>query len=115
MLIIFWDYGNLNTKQFIFYKIFIFKETLLKNHYQMFQIVDKDKVKLKIWTATNIKEDMDSCSEMDDAHNSTSHACATTSNLDNKCLKTKTCLFDLYHPDGCLLNDLTCSYIHNKK
>ena len=76
---------------------------MLKNHYQMFQIHDKDKVKLKLWTKDNTNEE-----PMGEKNETKSR----TSNVN--CIKTKSCLFDLYHPNGCLLDDLTCTYIHKK-
>jgi hypothetical protein len=54
----------------------------------MFSIVDKDKVKLKLW-------------KKNDAISS------------RKEFKTKTCLFYLYHPGGCLLDNQSCQYKHS--
>jgi hypothetical protein len=85
-----------------FYYCFTQLETLLKNHYQMFQIYDKDKVRLKIWTKDNPHEAIEIESDK--------IACGSNS----KCLKTNPCLSDLYHPDGCLLSDLTCTYFRKK-
>ena len=68
----------------------------------MFQIYDKDKVRLKIWTKDNHHEAIETESEK------------ISFRSNSKCLKTKPCLFDLYHPDGCLLSVLTCTYIHKK-
>ncbi len=76
---------------------------MLKNHYQMFQIHDKDKVRLKLWTNDNQDEKV-----MEQKKDSKS--CMNKSN----CIKTKSCLFYLYHPNGCLLSDFTCTYIHKK-
>jgi tRNASer (uridine44-2'-O)-methyltransferase len=64
-------------------------KTLLKNFHQLFEIVNKDKVKIKI-SKPVINE-------------STS-----------KYLKTKECLFEMYHPNGCLLSNIECSFIHLK-
>ena len=72
----------------------------------MFQIFDKDKVTLKIWTENGVT--LTTRSECD------FKSSQITKKLENKCLKTKPCLFNLYHPNGCLLNDLNCDYIHNK-
>lgn len=55
----------------------------------MFSIIDKDKVKLKLWTKNEV-------------------------DLNRKEFKTKQCLFFLYHPDGCLLDDESCQYKHSK-
>jgi len=64
-------------------------KTLLKNFHQLFEIINKDKVKIKISKPVN-----------DSA---------------NKNLKTKECLFEIYHPNGCLLLNNECSFIHLKK
>jgi hypothetical protein len=61
---------------------------LLKNHYQMFKIFNKDKVKLKLWTKND-------------------------ANKNRKEFQTKQCLFFLYHPNGCLLNNESCQYKHS--
>lgn len=61
-------------------------KTLLKNYHQLFEIVDKDKVKIKIYT--QIKQSV------------------------NKHLKTKECMFEIFHPNGCLQSESECSFIH---
>jgi hypothetical protein len=40
-----------------------------------------------------------------------------TSNFNDKkiFLKTKRCLFDLYHPNGCFLSEDQCSFIHQSE
>ena len=64
-------------------------KTLIKNYNQLFEIVDKDCIKLRIEHVDNSK------------------------NKDKlKFLKTKKCLFEIYHPDGCLLDSNTCCFIH---
>ena len=66
----------------------ISNKTLLKNYHQLFEIVNKDKVRIKIYKPNN--------------------------NNDNtkQYLKTKVCMFELFHPNGCYQQDSECSFIH---
>lgn len=63
-------------------------KTLLKNHHQMFEF-SYNLIKLKIPTKQEAKH--------------------------NQNYKTKDCLFDTYHPNGCPLNDSDCNFRHNFK
>ena len=62
-------------------------KTLIKNHHQLFEVADKDYIQLRIIQNNNTKDKL-------------------------KFLKTKNCLFDLYHPNGCLLDSKECLFIH---
>jgi tRNASer (uridine44-2'-O)-methyltransferase len=66
-------------------------KTMIKNYHQLFEIVEKDYIKLRIEQVDNKKnKDM------------------------LKFIKTKQCLFDLYHPNGCLLESIQCCFIHSQ-
>jgi tRNASer (uridine44-2'-O)-methyltransferase len=67
-------------------------KTLIKNHFQLFSFVNKNEIRIKIWNVNSINN--------------------IDENEIKKCLKTKQCLFELYHPNGCLLNDQNCLFIH---
>lgn len=63
-------------------------KTLIKNNHQLFETFNNDQVKIRIKQA-----------ELNE----------------KKYFKTKQCLFELYHPNGCLLNHLDCFFIHKNK
>ena len=67
-------------------------KTLIKNYQQLFEVVDKDFIKLRI-KQMDISKDKEKL----------------------KFIKTKICLFDAFHPDGCLLDSNQCCFIHNEK
>ena len=66
-------------------------KTLLRNHGRLFDVYDKENVRLRILNADMFK------------------------GLDEekmKVLKTKRCSFDQYHPDGCILKNEDCYFYH---
>lgn len=71
-------------------------KTLLRNHGRLFEVYDRDKVRLRRITALVIND-------LDEEK--------------RKLLKTKWCPFDQYHPNGCLLDNENCYFLHleNKK
>lgn len=87
-------------------------KTLLKNYHQLFMTFDQDKVKLKAWSSSKSKE-------IESQDNDGPATKAKRVKLEKKPdsvgsrLKTKQCLFDLMHPDGCLLREEECSFIHS--
>lgn len=60
-------------------------KTLIKNNHQLFETFNNDQVKIRVKQA-----DLN----------------------DKKYLKTKQCLFELYHPNGCLLAESDCLFLH---
>ena len=63
---------------------------MLKNYHQLFEIVNKDKVRIKIYNANKNNNE----------------------NSNKQHLKTKDCMFELFHPNGCYQQDSECSFIH---
>lgn len=66
-------------------------KTLLRNHGRLFDVYDKEHVRLRIITSLQIKD-------LDDEK--------------RKVLKTKRCPFDQYHSNGCLLKNEDCYFLH---
>jgi tRNASer (uridine44-2'-O)-methyltransferase len=62
-------------------------KTLIKNYNQLFEVVDNDFIKLRVEQIDKSGDKM-------------------------KFFKTKNCLFDLYHPNGCLLESSKCCFVH---
>lgn len=92
-------------------------KTLLKNYHQLFTTFDHDKVKLKIWTAVDRDHELFNDSEQSAAKipKMSKIEQYTRDNKVNETaprLKTKRCLFDSMHPDGCLLREKECDFIH---
>jgi tRNASer (uridine44-2'-O)-methyltransferase len=79
-------------------------KTLLKNYHQLFEIYERENVKLRLpKQACQLKEQTTQIKKK-----------KKTNNLsENKSFfKTKRCLFDFYHPNGCFLTEDQCSFIH---
>jgi tRNASer (uridine44-2'-O)-methyltransferase len=76
--------------------------TLIKTYYQLF-FVQGDDVSLKVWS----KEETQSSKRIKISRNK-----SYSKSSDLKSYKTKDCLFYLHHPDGCILDEKDCRYIH---
>jgi len=82
-------------------------KTLLKNHHQLFEMYERESVKLRMPKQT---------SELMSEPAQIRKKKKTSSSNDKKIfLKTKHCLFDLYHLNGCLLSEDQCSFIHQSQ
>lgn len=68
-------------------------KTLLRNHGRLFEVYDKDNVRLRVI-------DVNTFAALDEEK--------------KKVLKTKRCPFDQYHPNGCLLKHQDCYFFHEK-
>lgn len=68
-------------------------KTLLKNYHQLFLVENKDQLRLK-------NPDNQDDNKRNPKQDKKIYA------------KTKQCLFDLYHPDGCLLDEKDCLFLH---
>lgn len=66
-------------------------KTLLKNHGRLFEVYERDRVRLRRITLLVIKD-------LDEEK--------------RKLLKTKRCPFDQYHPNGCLVDNESCYFLH---
>ena len=92
-------------------------KTLLKNYHQLFAVFDKDKVKLKVWNSNkpaceSPPAKIQKPNEIERfSRKPSNNKISKTSNSVTH-LKTKQCLFDLWHPDGCILKEDECDFIH---
>ena len=84
-------------------------KTLLKNYHQLFEVIDRDKVKLKIWRKNNEEQ-----TNIANIANISKNKIVKKSNKPVS-IKTKQCLFDLLHPNGCWLKNEDCNFLHQDK
>jgi tRNASer (uridine44-2'-O)-methyltransferase len=80
-------------------------KTLLKNYHQVFQVFEKDRIVIRNLIGASNNDNVKNWRQK------------PKDKKDEKVqyLKTKNCLFDTYHPNGCLLPDGKCDFIHQKK
>ncbi len=102
-------------------------KTLLKNFHQLFLVFDRDQVRLKVWKLKKTSGDKDGCHEVyrygDNNERvviaegivqfSRAKANKIGGEISKLPMKTKQCLFDLLHPDGCLLSNEECDFRHS--